>query len=128
MPIALWCVLVAAVLPIVAVMPAKLGGEYDNSRPRDPDYWRAGFRARAAGAMANGFEAFPLFAVAVLVGLDRGGNSATIDVLAVGFILARASYILAYWGDRPRLRSLVWTVGLALAVGIFLSPMWSPGG
>jgi uncharacterized MAPEG superfamily protein len=128
MPIALWCVLVAAVLPIVAVMPAKLGGEFDNSRPRDPDYWRAGFRARAAGAMANGFEAFPLFAVAVIVGLEWGGSAAIIDVLAAGFVLARIGYTLAYWGDRPSVRSLLWTVGLVLAVAIFLSPLWSPAG
>jgi uncharacterized MAPEG superfamily protein len=128
MPIALWCVLLAAVLPIVAVVPAKLGGEFDNRRPRNPDYWRAGFRARAAGAMANGFEAFPLFAVAVLVGLDRGGSGDAIDLMAAGFVLARVGYTLAYWGDRPSLRSLLWTVGLALAVAIFLSPVWWPAG
>lgn len=59
MPVAFWCVLAAAILPLLSVFPAKLDKSFDNARPRDPDYWRDGFRARAQGAQANGFEAFP---------------------------------------------------------------------
>jgi uncharacterized MAPEG superfamily protein len=125
MTIALWCVLVAALLPLVAIAPAKAAAGYDNNRPRDPAFWNEGFRARAAGAMANGFEAFPLFAVAVLVGLERGDQQ-TVDFLAMGFIAVRLGYLLAYWSDRATLRSAFWATGLALAVAIFLTPLWAP--
>ncbi|WP_430514088.1 MAPEG family protein [Pannonibacter phragmitetus] len=72
MPIAFWCVLAAAFLPILSVVPAKLTKDFSNARPRDPAFWAEGFRARAQGAQANGFEAFPLFAVAVLVAYQQG--------------------------------------------------------
>ena len=58
MPFAIWCVLAAAILPILSAFPAKLSKDFDNANPRDPAYWKSGFRARAAGAQANGFEAF----------------------------------------------------------------------
>jgi uncharacterized MAPEG superfamily protein len=125
MPIALWCVLVAAVLPALSVFPAKLGGDYDNARPRDPEFWRDGFRARAFGAMANGFEAFPLFAVAVVVATSRGGAGAVVDTLSVIWVVARILYVACYWADRPTLRSAVWAVSFLVAVAIFLTPIWA---
>lgn len=125
MPIALWCVLVAAFLPILSVFPAKLTRDYDNARPRDPAFWAEGFRARAMGAQANGFEAFPLFAVAVLVAYQQGGDPFWIDVLAAAFIGLRGLYILCYWADKATLRSLVWSAAVACCVAIFTSPVWS---
>ncbi len=126
MPIAYWCLLAAALLPILSVFPGKLDRSFDNARPRDPDYWRSGFRARARGAMENGFEAFPLFAVAVLVAAIQGGAQATVDALALGWVGARIGYVLAYWADRATLRSILWVVALALAIAIFLTPIWAP--
>ena len=61
MPIALWCLLIAALLPILSALPAKFSKDFDNANPRNPDYWKDGFRARAQAAQANGFEAFPFF-------------------------------------------------------------------
>jgi uncharacterized MAPEG superfamily protein len=126
MTLALWCILAAAILPALSGFPAKLDRDFDNARPRDPDFWRDGFRARAAGAMNNGFEAFPLFAVAVIVGLWQGGSEPAVDALAVGWLVARIGFTLAYWADRPTLRSILWTVAFALAVAIFLTPVWAP--
>lgn len=125
MPFALWCVLVAAVLPILSVFPAKLTREFDNARPRDPDFWKEGFRARANGAQQNGFEAFPVFAVAVIVGLWQGGDAVWVDSLAGLFIGARAIFIFCYWTDRATPRSLAWTVGFLSCIAIFTSPVWS---
>ena len=125
MPLALWCVLIAALLPFVSLLPAKLTREFDNSRPRDPEFWREGFRARAHGAHQNGFEAFPFFAVAVVTGLWQGGNAEWIDSLAGLFIGARLIYVFCYWSDRATPRSLAWTVGLFSTIAIFTSPVWS---
>lgn len=125
MPIAVWCILIAAILPLLSVFPAKMNKEFDNARPRDPDYWKDGFRARAQGAQANGFEAFPLFAVAVIVGLGQGGDPVWIDRLAELFIGLRVIYILCYWTDRATPRSLAWTAGFFATLAIFTSPVWS---
>ena len=125
MPIALWCVLVAAILPILSAFPGKLDKSFDNAKPRDPDYWRSGFRARAQGAQANGFEAFPFFAVAVFVGLSQGGDPGWIDRLAVLFVMLRLIYVFCYWMDRATPRSLAWTAAFLTCIGLFTSSLWS---
>jgi uncharacterized MAPEG superfamily protein len=124
MPIALWCVLAAAILPLLSVFPAKLSKEFDNARPRDPEYWRSGFRARAQGAQANGFEAFPFFAVAVFVALNQGGSPELIDRLAVLFVLLRLIYVGCYWADRATPRSLAWMAAFLTTVALFTCPLW----
>jgi uncharacterized MAPEG superfamily protein len=125
MPIALWCVLAAAILPMLSALPAKMNREFDNSRPRDPEYWRDGFRARAQGAQANGFEAFPLFAVAVFAALSQGGDPGWIDRLAVLFVLLRVIYVFCYWTDRASPRSLAWFASFLTSVALFTSSLWS---
>ncbi|MEJ8475166.1 MAPEG family protein [Roseibium algae] len=125
MPISIWCILIAAILPIAAVFPAKLDKSYDNNKPRDPDYWRSGFRARASAAAANSFEALPFFAAAVIIGLWQGGSVEWINKLAVLFIGLRIIYILCYYTDRATPRSISWLAALLSAVAIFTSPIWS---
>ena len=44
---------------------------------------------------------------------------ARVDGLALLFVAARIAYIGAYVGDRARLRSLVWGVGLAASIALF---------
>jgi uncharacterized MAPEG superfamily protein len=125
MPISIWCLLVAAILPILSVFPAKLSKEFDNANPRDPDYWRSGFRARAQAAQANGFEAFPFFAVSVIIALGQGGSSYWVDQLAVLFVLLRLIYVFCYWTDRASPRSMAWAAGFLTCTAIFTSPLWS---
>jgi uncharacterized MAPEG superfamily protein len=67
----------------------------------------------------NAFEAFPLFAAAVIVAHLTQAEQSLIDRLAVAFVLCRAGYTLAYIYDRPTLRSLFWTGGLACVIGLF---------
>ncbi|MEM5581574.1 MULTISPECIES: MAPEG family protein [unclassified Roseibium] len=124
MPIALWCVLLAAILPMLSAFPAKLDKAYDNAKPRDPDFWRDGFRARAQGAQANGFEAFPFFAAAVFVALNQGADPGWVDRLAVLFILLRLIYVACYWADRASPRSIAWGASLLTTVALFTSPVW----
>lgn len=125
MTIADICLLAAVVLTMGSIMPAKVDGkkEFDNGNPRDPRFYTPGLRARALGAHMNGFEAFPFFAAAVLLAEMRAAPQGTVDALAVGFILARALYIVLYITDRPTFRSLVWTVAFFCNVAIFFSPV-----
>ncbi len=125
MPVSVWCILIAAILPVAAVFPAKLSKDYDNANPRDPDYWRDGFRSRAQAAQANGFEAFPFFAIAVIVGLGQGGDPSWIGRPANHVVAMRLTNIVRKPTDRATPRSLSWAVGFLSVVGIFTSPVWS---
>lgn len=127
MTIADLCLLAAVILTIVSIMPAKWSGarDYDNSRPRDPGFFTPGLRARSQGAHLNGFEAFPFFAASVILAEMRGVAQGTVNALAVAFILLRIVYVLMYLGDRPTLRSVVWSVAFACNLAIFFSPAWA---
>jgi uncharacterized MAPEG superfamily protein len=122
MTIALWCVLVAALLPYLATTIAKAGGEkYDN---RDPRSWlerQQGFRVRANNAQLNSFEAFPFFAVAVIVAQTLHAPQERVDALALVFIAARLGYVACYLADWHGARSLAWLIGWLACIFLFVS-------
>jgi uncharacterized MAPEG superfamily protein len=125
MTIALWSVLIAGLMPYAVVGIAKAGGGYDN---RDPRAWATGLtglRQRAHAAQLNSFEAFPLFAVAVLLAEMKGVPARMLTPLALGWLAMRGLYLWAYLTDRATLRSLIWVIALVLAVAIFTSPGWA---
>jgi len=122
MTTAFWCVLVAGFLPYLATLTAKIGGQrFDNRNPRDWLDAQAGFRKRANAAQHNSFEAFPLFAAAVIIAHIAVAPQARIDLLAVMFVVARLCYVGCYVADLATLRSLAWFVGIGSAVAIFLA-------
>ena len=121
-----WCILIAALLPIVCAGIAKSGqmrrpqseGGYDN---HDPRAWLArqqDWRARANAAQANSFEALPFFFAAVLAAMQLGASSFSLDLLAVLFVLLRIAYIYLYITDRAGPRSLAWTAAFVVNVVI----------
>jgi uncharacterized MAPEG superfamily protein len=125
MSVALWSVLVAGILPILVAGYAKrLGGSYNNARPRDIAQHYEGKAKRAHAAHQNGFEAFPLFAAAVLIAEMKGAPRGAVDMLAVGHIVMRFAYVGAYVADKPTLRSIAWALALFATIGIFISPLW----
>jgi uncharacterized MAPEG superfamily protein len=118
MTIAYYCLLIAGLLPYIAVGFAKSGGGYDNARPRESMAKFKGRQARAVAAHANSFEAFPLFAAVVLLAGLTHADPHWVNTLSVIFIVARIGYIIAYLTDRPLLRSIVWMVGIACVLAI----------
>jgi uncharacterized MAPEG superfamily protein len=122
MTIAYWCVLVAALLPIVFTGVAKFAGPgFNNARPRDFQAKLEGFRARAHWAHLNSFEAFPPVAAGVIIAHQRHVAQGRIDALALTFIAARIVYGVLYIANLPTLRSLVWLVALGCVVALFVS-------
>jgi uncharacterized MAPEG superfamily protein len=123
MTIAYWCVLVAALLPIVWAGAAKAGARnFDNARPRDYLGALEGWRARANWAQENSYEAFPPFAAGVIIAhLTGGADQSTINLLALAFVTARVLYGICYITDRSTLRSLAWSTGFACVVGLFVA-------
>jgi uncharacterized MAPEG superfamily protein len=121
MTIAYFCVLVMGLLPYVATGIAKKGFDgYDNGLPR---LWLAkqtGFRARANAAQANLFESLPFFFAAVIIASIEDVPQARIDLLAVGFVLARIAYLFCYVANWPATRSIVWLIGIICVVSLLL--------
>jgi uncharacterized MAPEG superfamily protein len=121
MAIALWCVLIAGLLPYVAASIAKARAGFDNAQPRDWLAKQDGYRRRANAAQFNGFETFPLFAIAVIVAMTiNHGQQHKIDMLAVGFVIARVAYLVFYLANLATLRSVAWAAGMACAVTLFV--------
>jgi uncharacterized MAPEG superfamily protein len=124
--VAYWCVLVAALLPIVCAGIAKWGmfarsprdGGYDNHAPRAWLANQKSWRARANAAQANSFEALPFFIGAVIIAHQHSAMQLRIDVLAFGFVVLRLVYILMYLADLATARSLVWMLALALNIAL----------
>lgn len=121
MTIAFWCVLVAGLLPYVAVGLAKADKSYlyNNHSPREWEAGLKGLQARAHAAHLNSFEAFPLFAAGVLIAAFCKAPQEIIDGIAIAFIVTRLVYIACYVHDKATLRSVVWVIGLALCVALF---------
>lgn len=124
MTFALWCVLAAALLPLVFTAVAKYGHEAGihrlNKKPRVFQAELAGYRARAHWAHLNSIEAFPPFAAAVLTAQFVHAPQGRIDLLAALFIGLRLVYAGFYLADKAPLRSLSWVLGLLCVVGLFV--------
>lgn len=117
-------ILVSALLPIVFTGYAKFAGKgYSNAAPRDFIDKLEGKRKRAYFAHLNSFEAFPFFAVAVIIAHVNQVNSMTIDTLVFIHVLNRILYGVFYIFDMANLRSIVWTIALACNISLLLLSM-----
>jgi uncharacterized MAPEG superfamily protein len=120
MTIAYFCVLIMGILPYVATGIAKKGWEgYDNGLPRQWLAKQTGFRARANAAQANLFESLPFFFAAVIIASISNAPQDRIDILAIGFVLARIAYLICYVANWPTTRSIVWLIGIICVVSLF---------
>ena len=124
MTVAEWCVFASLMLYLLSIASVKWlrFGNFDNSRPRDPAFYDNPIAARALGAHQNGIEAFPFFAAAVLLAEFRACPQNLINELAVLFVIVRISYVFTYIGNRPTLRSILWSIGFAINIAIFFMP------
>jgi uncharacterized MAPEG superfamily protein len=121
MTIAIWCILIAQILPYVAFGFVK---GIDPDQPRFQVGQLVGQSVRAYGAHLNGLETFPWFAAAVIVAHMVGGPSRIVDILAVLYILARVGHLAAYLAGRQPLRTAAFTVAQLIALAIFVSPLF----
>ena len=124
MTLAEFCVLGALLLYLTTIVSIKWTRFriFDNSRPRDPAFFEDALAQRALGAHQNGIETFPFFAVAVLLAELRLAPQHYIDELAVLFLIVRIAYVFTYLGNRPTLRSILWSLGFAINIAIFFLP------
>lgn len=124
--VAYWCVLIAALLPIVCAAIAKSGmfgkprreGGFDNDNPRAWLARQSDWRGRANAAQANSFEALPFFIGAVIIAHQLGAHQGRLDVLAFIYIVLRMLFIMMYVAGLSTVRSLVWTLAFTVNIGI----------
>ena len=127
--VAYWCVLIAALLPIVCAGIAKSGmlrtpprdGGFDNNNPRGWLARQTDWRARANAAQANTFEALPFFFAAVIIAHLLQAGQTRLDILALMFVLLRIAYIMMYVADLAKARSVIWSLALFVNIGILFS-------
>jgi uncharacterized MAPEG superfamily protein len=124
-----WCVLVAALLPIICAGIAKSGaigkprrdGGYDNGDPRAWLATQAGWRARANAAQANSFEALPFFIGAVIIAHQLGAHQGRLDILAFFYVVLRMAYIMMYVAGMANIRSILWALAFAINIAILFA-------
>ncbi len=128
-PWTLFCLLAAALLPIVCAGLAKRAGfgkrrsqgGYDNHNPRAWLARQEGAGARANAAQANTFEALPFFYVAVVVATLMGLTPQVVAAFSLVWLALRVAYVAAYLADRATLRSLVWMAALGVNAALLLA-------
>ncbi|KAJ4304298.1 hypothetical protein N0V88_001911 [Collariella sp. IMI 366227] len=81
--------------------------------------------SRAKAATANGFETLSLYAAAVVAGNVSGMSVARLNQLSILYIMSRVVYNYVYVSlqDNAKLaglRPLVWGVGIAVIMGLFI--------
>ena len=124
MTVAEWCIFASLMLSLLSIASVKWlrFGRFDNSKPRDPAFYEDPIATRALGAHQNGIEAFPFFAAAVLLAEFRACPQNLINELAILFVIVRIAYVFTYIGNRPTLRSILWSIGFAINIAIFFLP------
>lgn len=120
MTIAFWCILAAGILPQLTGIFAKASTDYDNEQPRDFLAAQQGAKSRANAAMQNGYEGLALFVGAVIIAHILQADQAKVDMLALGYIAARVVYNIVYIKGLGTIRSIVWMMGIACIVGLFV--------
>ena len=116
--------LVAGLMPVVCAGIAKSGFKgYDNSDPRAWLAQQSGFRARANAAQANCFEAFPFFAVGVILALLTGVDPQLVDTLSLFFLAMRVAYVFFYITDKAKWRTMVWSAAYLTVVAFYALAM-----
>lgn len=117
MAIALWTLLLAALMPIVCAGIAKVGpGRYDNRNPRDWQAKQQGYRARAYAAQQNCWEALAVYVAALVAAFIGNVPLETLALIAGIFAASRIAYLACYLADLATLRSLVWLVGFGSCI------------
>ncbi len=122
MPLAYWCILIAALLPLVWASYAKAGIQSDNLYPREEVDDLPPMKRRAYAAHQNAYENFPFFAAAVLVAVTIGAPINIVNGLAAAYIALRIAYGILYIFNKPSLRSGAYLLALIVNIAIFVLP------
>lgn len=124
----IYCLLASIALIYLARLPLawamqQEGQGYDNALPRQQQARLSGFGARALAAHQNSIEAFPVFAVGVLIALQVEVEQALILRLCLLHLACRLLFLLCYWLDWASARSAVWVLGLFFSLTLYAAAL-----
>jgi uncharacterized MAPEG superfamily protein len=120
-----FAILIAGFMHLIGAAIAKWGAkDYDNHDPRAWEAHQEGFRARANAAQQNCFEAFPFFAVGVMLASLGGADGDVIETVGWFFVVMRAIYIACYVTDKATLRSVFWGLGYAAVIYLYVLALY----
>jgi len=125
MPLVLYSLFALALFPILmawigAYFRVKEFGRFDNNHPRQQQSQLTGAGARAIGAQANSWEALQVFTVVVFIAYVAGVDLASLDQVSLLFLALRALYALLYLMNLALWRSIVYSLGMACCIYIFV--------
>jgi uncharacterized MAPEG superfamily protein len=125
MPITLWSLLVAALLPYIwfglaAPLRKQELGTLDANHPRLDEVKQTGRGARAMGAHKNAFEALGVWAPAVLAAHATNPQSTLAPTIAIAWMAVRFLHGVTYVIGIAPLRTLLFAVGMVCAVVMYL--------
>ena len=66
-----------------------------------------------------------LFAAGVIIAHLAGANQLAVDALAASFLVLRVLHGILYIRDQATLRSMAWTLGFLVTIGLFLAAGWA---
>jgi uncharacterized MAPEG superfamily protein len=112
---------------LVSKAMSAMPGGYNNHDPRTQVAALEGAPRRAANAHQNAIEAFGPFAAGVIVAMLRTPTHPDlVSLICIGFVVVRTIYIFAYIGDKPGLRSGMWTLGLLATAALMVLGVIGP--
>jgi uncharacterized MAPEG superfamily protein len=92
---------------------------YTDPTPRQVPLWGQ----RADRVYMNAVETFAPFAVLVILIQLTGKANATTAFLAASFFWLRVVHAIVYWAAIPYIRTVVFTLGYAAVIGLFVELM-----
>ncbi len=92
---------------------------YLDPTPRPVPLWGK----RADRVYLNAVETFAPFAVLVILIHLAGKANATTAMLAMTFFWLRLAHAVVYWAAIPYIRTVVFTLGFAVIIGLFVELM-----
>lgn len=121
MPIALWVLLLVAIVPYIL---AGLGGylkiqhlgHLDNQHPRIQAQSATGVTARAIAAQSNAWEALVLYSAVVIVCGFSGVNWQQLTIPSAIFAVTRVVHPVLYLMNIATLRSITVVVGIGACI------------
>jgi uncharacterized MAPEG superfamily protein len=92
---------------------------YVDPTPRKVPLWGQ----RADRVYMNAVETFAPFAVLVILIQLTGKANATTAFLAMSFFWLRVAHAVVYWAAIPYIRTVIFTLGYAVVIGLFVELM-----
>ena len=124
MTIAEWCVFASLMLYLLSIASVKWlrVGRFDNSKPRDPAFYEDPIAARAWRAPERDRGLSVLCGSSAARRVSRLSAKPDQRTRYLVLVIVRIAYVFTYIGDRPTLRSILWSIGFALNIAIFFMP------